>query len=331
MILKDKIRKHKKIVRLYRKISLSIADLFWKPYILYYRKGKGQKKNPVFCECCIYFIGYHFRKVNWGDDINKYLFEYITGRKFVFIPFRKLSSKQRISHYSLIGSIIGFYNLNDTTIYGSGIKNPCESILGCPEKIISVRGPKTRDILLKKGIECPEYYGDPALLLPLFYQPKVKKNSKITIIPNMGTDISIVKEWISRNGISKDVVIINMTKYSDWKLIINRIISCDVVISESLHGLIVAETYGIANVWVEFVEHPEHWNFKYEDYFESIGKKEKIKQLQNGVDISELLDLARRWKKADIDYRKLLSYFPFELKENAIVNHQLIEGIKEEK
>lgn len=178
MILKDNIKKYKSIVKIYRKIAIFAADLFWGPYILYFRRGGGQRQKPIFCECCIYFIGHRFRKVNWGDDLNKYLFEYITGRKFVFIPFRKLSSKQRISHYSLIGSIIGFYNLDNTIIYGSGIKNPYESISGVPEKIISVRGPKTRDILLKNGIECPENYGDPALLLPLFYQPKVKKMVK---------------------------------------------------------------------------------------------------------------------------------------------------------
>lgn len=147
----------------------------------------------------------------------------------------------------------------------------------------------------------------------------------------MGTDVSIVKKWIFKNDISRNVMIINMTQYSDWKSVIDKIVSCEIVISESLHGLIVAETYGIANIWVEFVKHPNYWNFKYEDYFESIDKKDKIIQLHNEGDIFEILELAKQWKKSDIDYCKLLSYFPFELKKNAIVNRQLIDAAKGEK
>lgn len=45
--------------------------------------------------------------------------------------------------------------------------------------IRSVRGPVTRNILMDLGYDVPSVYGDPAILLPLFYNPIVEKNMTI--------------------------------------------------------------------------------------------------------------------------------------------------------
>ncbi|MFQ8823549.1 MAG: polysaccharide pyruvyl transferase family protein [[Ruminococcus] lactaris] len=44
-----------------------------------------------------------------------------------------------------------------------------------------------------------------------------------------------------------------MSKYENWTDIIDLICSCKMVLSESLHGLIVAESYSIPSVWVEII------------------------------------------------------------------------------
>ena len=55
-----------------------------------------------------------------------------------------------------------------------------------------------------------------------------------------------------------------------------RSLSTKGVISESLHGLILADAYGVPNVWWNpngesgLVGH--NGNFKFEDYFESVGQ-----------------------------------------------------------
>ena len=90
------------------------------------------------------------------------------------------------------------------------------------------------------------------------------------------------------------------------------------IISESLHGLIVAETYNIPCLWVEFIDHTkinDDWSFKFRDFYESIGKYNmKSIKLYEGFNFDSLLKLRDTWKQGNIDYDTLLKYFPFEIK-----------------
>lgn len=272
------------------------------------------RNSVIFSECCIVHQCFRFKKNNWGDDLNEFLWEYISSKKCVSIPYSILFFK-KFTCYSLIGSIISFYDLSNKIIYGSGLISPYEKITGKPKKIYSVRGPLTREYLIKTGIECPEKYGDPAILLPLFYRPVRKLNTRGSIIANMGTDTSdnvCFHELCDRLNLN----VINLVDYEKWTDVIDEIANSEFVISESLHGLIVAETYGVPNVWVEFKDHPNYWTFKFYDYFYSIGKKEKIIQLQKNIPYDELTYKIQTWKKGEIDYKRMFSYIPFDVKCN---------------
>lgn len=260
---------------------------------------------------------------NWGDDLNIYLFEFVTQKKVQSIPMTRDKIKFSGNNYLLIGSIIGFYNLDNKIIYGSGILNPKKKVNGKPQRIISVRGPKTRKVLLDSGIMCPEKYGDPVLLLPLFYSPVKAPSRQGSVILNIGTKKEN-NDIVSKFCKLFDVNIISMTEYDKWTDVIDKIYNSKYVISESLHGLIVAETYGIPNLWVEFIDHDENWTFKFDDYYQSIGKTETIISLQNGFSKDMINDHLLSWQKGSIDYSRLLSYFPFEIKCN--INEELLNG-----
>lgn len=248
-------------------------------------------------------------KNNWGDDLDQYFFEYVTECDFYVFPFSAI--KKPPVHYLTIGSILNFYNLNNTIIYGSGIINPLAEIKGKPQKIISVRGPLTRNVLLSNGIECPEAYGDPALLLPLFYCPKLQKQYKYGFIPNTGTDIkainSDVKEWIEE----EDNILIEMNHYDQWTDVIDMINQCEYIVSESLHGLIVGETYEIPSIWIEFIDHPSYWDFKYKDFYMSINKEVTKRELKTKSNINSVKNELREWQPSIINQESLLKLFPF--------------------
>lgn len=278
----------------------------------YYTRQVNKTKPPyILCECYMITKNGKVKVNNWGDDLNSFLFEYATGLKVINIPFSKMFNKGFSNVYSLIGSILNFYSLDKKVVYGTGIMNPKGPVRGMPEQIISVRGPKTREVLLERGISCPEKYGDPVLLLPCLYKVKGQKHNKPVIIPNMGTfdeDITLIEKLAEK----LDAKILDLRNYNKWTDPIDEICGASFVISESLHGLIVAETYNIPSVWVDFISHPDYWNFKYEDFYGSIGKKESIIEIRKVEDVDAALEKVRKWEKGNIDYQELKNLFPFE-------------------
>lgn len=179
-----------------------------------------------------------------------------------------------------------------------------------PRTIVSVRGPLTKRVLEEHGIACPEVFGDPALLLPMVYNPKVVRTGRISIIANCGTDVS--NGNIKRIIESHNCNTVSMTDYHIWTDVIDEIVGSKCVLSESLHGIIVAETYGIPCLWVELIPHAEGWDFKFKDFYGSIGKSiVSSLKLYEEFDEKEIRDRLEQWQKVEIDYDYLMSCFPF--------------------
>lgn len=132
-------------------------------------------------------------------------------------------------------------------------------------QILALRGPLTKKTL---GInqEIPDVFGDPALLVPKFYQPRPRPRSPYGVIPHM-VDYHLVKDRMTQEGVK----IINICQ-QDPLATIDEIASCDIVFSSSLHGIILAEAYGSRAAWVQFSNLVVGRGFKFNDYFLSTGR-----------------------------------------------------------
>ncbi len=60
--------------------------------------------------------------------------------------------------------------------------------------IRAIRGPLSRSYLMRLGHNCPEIYGDPAILMPLIYTPQKGKVHDVSIIPQLVTERSVEKD-----------------------------------------------------------------------------------------------------------------------------------------
>lgn len=244
---------------------------------------------------------------NWGDDINMVLPELISGKKVVPYRFSLLASNR--PNYLCIGSIVCQLSNPEAIIWGSGVISPDAELTAKPTRVCAVRGPLTRQYLLERGVDCPDIYGDPALLFPLYYTPKITKKYKMGIIPHYHDKRNSLIDRYKSTG---DVYVFDIQDYGKWNFFIDRVCECEFILSSSLHGLIIADAYGIPNCWVEFSDLVYGNGFKFKDYFLSIGRTvEEPLSVREFIPVGELITYKEKWHPIQFDTSKLLAACPF--------------------
>ncbi|WP_298494609.1 polysaccharide pyruvyl transferase family protein [uncultured Algibacter sp.] len=221
-------------------------------------------------------------KENYGDLLGKYLVEKISQKKVVWSKPSKFSIYNFFSPiYVTIGSILTNVN-SKCIVWGSGIISKSDTIKKA--KFLAVRGPQTRNYLISQGYSVPEVYGDPALLLPKFYNPKIDKEYAIGIIPHY-SDFKKVKSFYK----NEDSILLIDLMTNNIEETTNYFLKCDKIVSSSLHGVIIAHAYGIPAVWQKFSDDVFGDDIKYQDYFESVNiPSYKSNIIDNKMGINEL-------------------------------------------
>lgn len=203
---------------------------------------------------------------NYGDLLGKYLVENISGKQAVFAWPKKFSIYDFFAPiYVTVGSILTHVN-HKCVVWGSGIVSKEYPIKKA--EFLAVRGPQTRNHLISQGYNVPEIYGDPALLLPHYYNPKVEKTYDVGVIPHY-SDFKKVKTHYQNES---SILLIDLMT-NDIEETTRQILTCKNIVSSSLHGVIVAHAYGISAVWQKFSDDVFGDDIKYQDYFESVGMK----------------------------------------------------------
>lgn len=200
-------------------------------------------------------------KYNVGDILSKYIVEKMSGKKVIHCP------KNSPEKLCAIGSIISSATLESGGIFwGSGSHAKSVDFFASNPKFLAVRGPLTRKMLLDTGYQCPDIYGDPALLLPEFYhKPAISPKYKLGVIGH----------WRHREKLDcKDGVLFIdiLRKEDEITSFIDEICSCEKILSSSLHGIIIANAYGVPARWFMMENFPLEGNpyKKFHDYFMSV-------------------------------------------------------------
>lgn len=274
------------------------------------------KKNVIVVNAAIFQFCSRIRHHNLGDDLNYYLIKTLSGKKM--FANRSFYHNHTVSNIMAIGSVIDWMANNETIVWGAGMMKPVSNNNICcqPKKVLAVRGRLTRESLLNIGIECPEVYGDPALLLPLIYNPKVEKvRGRIGFIPHYE---DIKDENINRlmGECQGNAFLIKMQKYNSWKDVIKQILSCEYVVSTSLHGLILSDAYGIPNQWIRLQNRSD---FKYKDYYSSVGKEAVSFDVTETTHIEDLMEMKKYYKSITFDPKPLLESCPFAITHSEVL------------
>lgn len=240
---------------------------------------------------------------NWGDKINPWLMQRLSGKQIVHID--DIINFRFINVYTCIGSVIEHLHYKGIHIWGPGIISEISTLRMNSKNIHAVRGPSTRIRLREKGLECPEVYGDPALLMPRFYVPDVEKTIELGIIPHF-----IDKENKAILGLEKEGVTI-VDIFAGETEFIDCVSRCKHIVSSSLHGLIISDAYGIPSKWIKISNKILGDDFKYGDYYQSIGVvDEKPLVFGNRITATDLINAC--WKKEmNIDLDRLIDSCPY--------------------
>lgn len=210
---------------------------------------------------------------NFGDELTPVILKhFLTGEKI------ELAKRNDTGKLLAVGSIMAALREGDI-VWGSGSNQPNRFYNGRGCRFLAFRGPLTRDQV--KGIhkaKLPEIYGDPGILLPQVYNPKIKKTHKVGFLPHyvdkkaMGT----LPEFPSfLRGKTEPWKIIDIL--APWKEVVREVLSCELIISSSLHGIICAEAYGIPAVWAKYTDKIRGGDYKFQDYFLGTGRERQRK------------------------------------------------------
>jgi len=209
----------------------------------------------------------------------------------------------------MIGSILHWADEN-TVVWGTGFGTADAEIRAKPLKVCAVRGPLTRKRLLELGVPCPEVYGDPALLYSRYHRMHVDKKYDIGLIPNYMEYKNDAVRKLAQT--SKSISVIDVAR--PVNKVVDDIRACSLIASSSLHGLIIAHSYGLKALHIVFDPLPARKYFKYHDYHQSVGmnRYEGPYDVGPATTIKELIGRAQLVEDAvTIDLDRLLDACPF--------------------
>ncbi|MDY6263408.1 MAG: polysaccharide pyruvyl transferase family protein [Fibrobacter sp.] len=248
---------------------------------------------------------------NFGDELNSVIFNSYSKESFslsyniskidyvgigsildadilVYAPQKDV--KARIKN--IIKKMRAFLSFKPLITLGSGISfqydNPLNLRFVRRMQFPIVRGAFTADVLKKSGYLKNEniVLGDIGLLASDIIPHEIIKKYPLGIVPHF-RDLDNPLIW---KIVEKTPGSICVNVQDSPVDVVKKIAECERIVSTSLHGLIVADSLHIPNLWLEnpwvHYERPiNNYRFKYNDYYSALGLGS-----QNPVDIIDYLE-----------------------------------------
>lgn len=231
--------------------------------------------------------------LNFGDQLGPLIVSLMLERDGLpseTSPRRRLLTVGSIMHLAQSGDVV----------WGSGrngrIADEAHNLFELD--IRAVRGPRTREWLRGRSVNCPEVFGDPALLLPMLRPDLValskRKRHNVTFVSHID-DPSVPKlRGMHRLSPSEGV-----------EKILRDLVQSEFVVATSMHAVIVAEAFGVPARSVVNASEPE---FKFADYYLSTGRPDYVRERS----VEEAI--VRGGERApEIDLGPLVEAFPRDL------------------
>ena len=222
---------------------------------------------------------YYCNYKNFGDQLNKLIFEKEIGYKTIWAPFcnctiigigsiieaimNKSTNLKKNNPHKVYCFSCGF--ANDRQIYKIG--NTVS--LSRPVDFLAIRGELTKKLLIKNGL-LDVNKGDGGLLCAELLDKPYQKKYAVGIVAHAQEKKNpIFKELLKE--IPNSVMIDIQTNPIEF---LKHLSQCETVISTAMHALIAADSLRIPNLWVRLNENDcQTEMFKFYDYYSAFGIK----------------------------------------------------------
>lgn len=213
---------------------------------------------------------------NFGDLINPWLWP----KAFPHIPFYTCPKVENgvvnVPEETLligIGTLLNdkFPVAKRSIVMGAGVGYGTLGGLPSNTDFYCVRGPLSAQ---KLGISGKYAIIDPGVLVKKYYDPKVNKRHSFSFMPQISSIIACDDEW---GEICAEIGFGYIDPRLPVEEVIDKIISTETVLTESMHGAIVSEAYRIP--WIPIVSRKEILSFKWNDWCMSLDLEYKPIQI----------------------------------------------------
>lgn len=234
---------------------------------------------------------------NFGDDMSPAIVGHVTGLPFQAVAWDRAQviAIGSILHHVLRKKAvlkIGLRSLmrRRPVVWGSGLLGPMLPSTTKHIRFLSVRGPLTAQSL---GLSVHNF-GDAGILAREMVDA-APKTHRLGIIPHY-TEANLPAVQALAAEVAHSTII---SVQQDWPEVLRQLSACEAVVSSSLHGLIVADSYRIPNARVTFAESSSLADFKFRDYAASLGRPDGCALAGNPMNAAQsVMDSAFRYDDA---------------------------------
>lgn len=284
--------------------------------------------------------------LNFGDALSPVMVALVSGRSI-----RRVPTKSNALRMGAVGTIGHGFSGGEVWFWGTGCsnwKNPSAKAeervpFTVPDKsrfvVAATRGPVSERLLAGPDGRKPGVYGDPVWLLPQFYRPTIKKKWKLGVILHLSelkdrSPVAVPHDGMRRFDIpaefAADVHLITTCTPISMQSIgdkIDEILSCERIVSTSLHGIVIAESYGIPCLY--FSPHgaaigPEEklldpngtLDLRFVDLYSGLGQDRMMSYVQPRTEKTDwaavMAAIDAHWRPVTCDGDRLIDAFPLQ-------------------
>lgn len=263
------------------------------------------------------------------------------------LPVRRVPARSSFPRLSAIGAIGHTLEGGEVHAWGTGCstwKNPYAAAdqripylksADNPIVLHAASGPLAERLMSDNG---PGIYGDPAWLLPRFHQTRLQKKWKLGVILHISEladrsyeaqPLPAFKRYEIPDYLKDDVHLITTVSplgVTSIEAKLNEILACERIVSVSMHGMIIAETYGIPCLYFSPLAEPHGLgkldldpngpsDFRIIDLYRGLGLRQIPAYFQDRGSTTNweqvMADVDFSWEQKQFDSDRLISALPF--------------------